>query len=460
MKISIILAAGEGTRMKSKVPKVLHKVAGEPMLRYIVDSCRDSGIEKTVVVVGHGADAVKEAFSDENMIFREQPVGEGHPYGTGFAVKQGVQDFNDEDTVLVVTGDTPLIRKETLLSLMKAGESGNYEALVLTAMLENPFGYGRIIRGSSSNIVKIVEEKDATEQEKAVREVNSGIFVFRGKALKEGLEKLSTDNSQGELYLTDLIKIFNDEGRKVGAVILRDPKEMMGVNSRVQLAQCEAVIRQMINEAHMMKGVTLMDPQGTVIERSVEIGRDTVIYPGAVLQGKTKIGEDCVIYGTTRVVDSVIGDSVVLDNALIEESVVGSGTKVGPYAHLRPKSTIGENTKIGNFVEVKNAVFGNRSKAGHLAYIGDADVGEDVNVGCGTIFVNYNGREKFRTKVGDRAFIGSNSNLVAPVEIGEDGYIAAGSTITKKVGKGQLSIERSKQKNLDGWVEKKGLKKQ
>ncbi|MDO5713044.1 MAG: bifunctional UDP-N-acetylglucosamine diphosphorylase/glucosamine-1-phosphate N-acetyltransferase GlmU [Tissierellia bacterium] len=459
MKISIVLAAGEGTRMKSKLPKVLHPVAGKPMLGYIVDSCKDCGIDKTIVIVGYGSEKVKKVFADSEVIFRDQPVGEGIPYGTGFAVKQAINDFEDEDTVIILTGDTPLIQSETLDSLIKERESGNYAALVLTAIQENPFGYGRIIRGENSNIVKIVEEKDANDKEKAVNEVNSGIFAFRGEDLKNALGKLSTDNSQGELYLTDVIKILVEERKKVGAHILRNAQEMLGVNSKVQLAICEGEIRQNINNHHMLNGVTILDPRTTIIESEVEIGSDTVIYPGAILQGRTVIGKDCTIYGTTRVVDSTIGDHVILDNVLVEESSVGDGSKLGPYAHLRPKSQIGKNTKIGNFVEVKNSVFGDGSKAGHLAYIGDADIGKDVNIGCGTIFVNYNGAEKFRTSVGDRAFIGSNSNLVAPLVVEEDGYIAAGSTITRKVEKGQLSIERSRQKNLNGWVEKKGLKK-
>lgn len=459
MNVSIVLAAGEGTRMKSKLPKVLHPVAGKPMLGYIIDSCKKSGIDKTVVIVGHGGDRVKDTFKEEEVIFREQPMGDDVPYGTGFAVQQALEDFEDEDTVLILTGDTPLIQPETLESLVKRRETGKYSGIVLTAMLDNPFGYGRIIRGDSSNIVKIVEEKDADDKEKAVNEVNSGIFAFRGGSLKEALGYLSTDNSQGELYLTDVIKILVEQGEKVGAHILRNPEEMMGVNSKVQLARCEAKMREIINEHHMTEGVTIPDPKSVIIENDVVIGRDTVIYPGAVLQGKTVIGDDCTLYGTTRVVDSVIGDGVTLDNVLVEESVVGDNSKLGPYAHLRPNSKIGKNTKVGNFVEVKNSNFGDGSKAGHLAYIGDADVGKDVNIGCGTIFVNYNGKEKFRTTVGDRAFIGSNSNLVAPLEVEEDGYIAAGSTITKKVGKGQLSIERSRQKNLSGWVERKGLKK-
>lgn len=459
MIVSIILAAGEGTRMKSHLPKVLHKIAGRPMLSYVIHTCKKAQVDKNIVVVGHKSDLVREEFSDSDVVFVDQPFGEDVPYGTGFAVMQGIDEFSDEDTVVVMTGDTPLITEDTLIRFLQFHKNKNLACSVLTAIVEDPFGYGRIIRGESSNILKIVEEKDASDKEKAVNEVNSGIFAFSGKELKESLKLLDTDNSQGELYLTDVVKLLVSQDKKVRGFILKDKNEMYGVNSRVQLSICEELIRKRINTCHMEKGVTLINPENTIIEAGVEIGRDTIIYPGAILQGKTVIGKNCTIYGNTRIVDSTIEDCVTIDNVLIEESYVGEGAKLGPYARLRPKSKVGKNTKIGNFVEVKNSNIGDGSKAGHLAYIGDADVGENVNIGCGVIFVNYNGKEKFRTTVNDNAFIGSNSNLVAPVEVGESGYIAAGSTITKKVEKGQLSIERASQRNIDNWVSRKKLDK-
>ena len=457
MNVSIVLAAGEGTRMKSKQAKVLHKIGGKPIIDYVIKSAKLAGSDKTIVVTGHRHDLVDAHLKDQDVVIKEQPIGDGQPYGTGFAVMQGLSEVNKEDTVTILTGDTPLISEETLKSLICYHKKGNYDACVLTANLKNPFGYGRIIRKENSSIEKIVEEKDADDKEKAVQEVNSGIFTFNGGALKEALKHLESDNAQGELYLTDAIKILNEQGKKVGAYILKDSREMLGINSRVQLSHVETILRQRINEKHMENGVTFLNPETTIVETDVEIGPDTVIYPGVILQGKTRIGQACTLYGTTRIVDSQIGDHVVVDNVLIEESVVEDHTKLGPYAHLRPKSHIGKHVKIGNFVEVKNASLGEGTKAGHLAYIGDAKVGKDVNIGCGSIFVNYNGKEKFHTEVGDHAFIGSNANLVAPVQVEDYGYIAAGSTITKKVGKGQLSIERDKQKNLDGWAERLGL---
>ncbi|MBP2025963.1 bifunctional UDP-N-acetylglucosamine diphosphorylase/glucosamine-1-phosphate N-acetyltransferase GlmU [Peptoniphilus stercorisuis] len=458
MKVSIILAAGEGTRMKSKTPKVLHEILGAPMLKYVIDSSKRSDVEKICVIIGHKADEIKNYFQDEDVLFRVQPMGEDEPYGTGFAVKQAVGDFDDNDTVVVLNGDTPLIREQTLDGFLQFHEQGHFSCTILTADLKDPTGYGRIVRDDDAKIVKIVEQKDASEKEKLIREINSGIFAFNGGDLKRALESLDTDNAQGELYLTDVVKILVSEKKKIGGFKLRDKREILGVNNREHLSNCTEIMKERVNKKFMENGVTLIDPNNTYIEPSVEIGFDTIIYPGAIIQGNTTIGENCKIYGTTRIIDSEIKDNIVIDNTLIEESIIGSNTKVGPYAHIRPNSNIGENAKVGNFVEIKNSNFGNGSKASHLAYIGDADVGENVNIGCGVIFVNYDGKNKFRTTVSNNAFIGSNSNLVAPVEVEEYGYVAAGSTITKNVKEGQLSIERSIQKNIDGWVEKKNLK--
>ena len=459
MIVSIVLAAGEGTRMKSSTPKVLHKIAGKPLVEYVIRSAKDAGSEKTVVIVGHKSDLVSKELENQDVVVRQQPMSEDVPYGTGFAVMQALDCFKDDDVVVVLTGDTPLITSCTLEDFIQSFKKNDYEACVLTANLKDPTGYGRIIRKENSSIGKIVEEKDASDKEKAVQEVNSGIFAFKGSALRHALKYLETDNAQGELYLTDVIKILNEEGHRIGAYILKDANEMLGINSRIQLAHVEKLMRRRINDRHMMNGVSLLDPEITIIEDDVEIGNDTVIYPGAILSGKTKIGKNCLLYGNTRIKDSVIGDDVVLDNVLVEESRIHNHVKLGPYAHIRPNSEIHDHVKIGNFVEVKNASLGEGTKAGHLAYIGDAEVGKEVNIGCGTIFVNYNGLEKFHTEVGDHAFIGSNSNLVAPVEIEDYGYIAAGSTITKKVEEGQLSIERGKQKNIDNWSKRLGLMK-
>lgn len=460
MRVSVILAAGEGTRMKSKLPKVLHKVAGKPMIELVIEAARKSEVEKISVVLGHGKEKIEEYLKKEDVIFRYQPIGESNPYGTGFAVMQSLEDFADEDTVIILNGDTPLINHETLNGLLKFHEEGNYSATILTAMMDNPFGYGRIIRDDDANISKIVEQKDATEKEKLIREINSGIFVFNGSDLKYGLNLIDTNNSQGELYLTDVISILVNDNKKIGGYKLRNNEEIIGVNSRDSLCECSKILQERINREYMIRGVTLIDDRQIYIEKSVTIGRDTVIYPGAILMGNTTIGEDCIIYGNTRIIDSTIGNGVEIDNCLIENSSVGDNSKLGPYSHLRPNSNIGKNTKIGNFVEVKNSNFGDGSKAGHLAYIGDGDVGENVNIGCGVIFANYDGKNKHRSIVGDNSFIGSNSNLVAPVEIEKNAYVAAGSTITKTVLEGELSVERAKQVNIKGWLEKKGLIKE
>lgn len=459
MNIGIILAAGEGTRMKSRHPKVLHKISGKPLLSYVLDQAQKAEIGKNVVIVGHGKEAVMESITGENIIYEEQPVHQGAPYGTGYAVMQGMKHVGDEDKVVILCGDTPLITAGTLTELMEYHDSHKNKATVLTTILEDPTGYGRIVRKEEGSLQAIVEHKDATDEQREIGEINSGIYCFSGRELKLGLDGIDNDNSQNEYYLTDVISVLVKGGFKVGAHMIKDSSQIHGINSRVQLAQADDIIRERINIGHMENGVTLINPRDTYIESSVVIGRDTVIYPGAVLEGETVIGEDCVIRGATRIVDSIIGDKVSIESTLIEKSRVGNGCKIGPYAHLRPDSDLGQNVKIGNFVEIKKATMGDDSKASHLSYVGDAQVGSGVNIGCGVVFVNYDGERKFKSTIGDNAFIGSNSNLIAPVKVDDWGYVAAGSTITDNVGEGELSIARARQVNKAGWVEKKGLKK-
>lgn len=459
MNISIILAAGEGTRMKSKLSKVLHKVCGKPILEYVIKASRGAGTEKNVVVVGHGGDMVKEYFKDDPIVFKDQPIGEDVPYGTGFALMQAVDHIEDNSTVIILYGDTPLITELTINKLINYHKENEFQATVLTAILDNPTGYGRIIREDAGDILKIVEEKDALDEEKKVKEINSGIYCFNGKLLKDALSKIDNNNAQNEYYATDVIGILKKEGYRVGAYVIEDSIEIHGVNSRIQLAFTEEIMRKRINEYHMVNGVTIINPENTYIEDGVQIGRDTVIYPGVSLEGNTEIGEDCIIRNNSRIINSIINNEVSIESSTIEDSIVGENTHIGPHAHLRPNSNIGKNVKIGNFVEVKNSTLKDNTKASHLSYIGDADVGYNVNIGCGVVFVNYNGKEKFRTTVGDNAFIGSNANLVAPVNVEPWGFVAAGSTITKEVPEGALSIARAEQKNIEGWIEKKGYKK-
>lgn len=455
MNISIILAAGEGTRMKSKTPKVLHKICGKPILEYVIDASKFANVEKNYVVVGHGGAEVREYFKDEDVIFKTQPMGEQYPYGTGYAVMQAINHIEDDENVLILYGDTPLISSETIEKLLDYHKENEYKGTVLTAYVEEPTGYGRIIRNENGEISKIVEQKDATEEELQIKEINSGIYCFKGKDLKEALGEIDNDNAQGEYYITDVIAILKAKNQKVGAFLIDNPDEIYGINSKVQLAFCEKIMRQRINEKYMENGITIINPENTYIESGAKIGRDSIIYPGAIITANTIIGEDCIIGENSRIENSKIGNKVHIYSSTITDSTIDDKCNIGPYAHLRPNSHLGKNVRIGNFVEVKNSTIGDNSKAGHLAYIGDADVGKNVNIGCGVVFVNYNGKEKFRSIVENNAFVGSNANLVAPVVVKEWGYVAAGSTITEEVGEGNLSIARAKQVNIEGWVDKK-----
>lgn len=459
MKVSVILAAGEGTRMKSKKPKVLHEILGRPMLFYVLNSCKHSQVEKNLVVVGHNKEKVCKAFEDEKDVeFIEQPIGDNVPYGTGYAVMNALDKIEDDDTVIILNGDTPIISNSTISCFLRYHEERNNDITVLSADMKDPTNYGRIVRDENANVVAIVEEKDASEKQKLIREINSGIFAFKGSSLKSALQKINTDNAANELYITDTLEILVKEGKRVDSFKLRDTREILGVNSRYELSIAAEILQKKINKEYMINGVGIIDPKSTYIEYGATIERDVMIYPGTRIDRKSVIKEGAEIYSST-IKNSTIGEDVIIRSSEIEDSSIGRGTKVGPYAHLRPNSHVGENCKIGNFVEVKNSNVGDGSKMSHLAYIGDADVGSGVNIGCGVVFVNYDGRDKFRAKVGDNAFIGSNANLVAPIEVEDNGYVAAGSTITKKVLKGQLSLERAPQKNIDGWVERKGFMK-
>ena len=447
---AIILAAGKGTRMKSKYPKVVHKVCGKEMVNHIIDVSKKSGVNDVVAILGHESEVVKNILPEDTMIAMQ-----AEQLGTGHAVKMAKEYINDEDTIVILCGDTPLIKEETLKRLFDYHIENEYTATVLTTKVDNPTGYGRVIRDENGDLLKIVEQKDGNAEELAVNEINSGIYCFKGQMLRESLDLLDNNNAQGEYYLTDTIKILRDKGFKVGAFNGSTIEELMGVNSRVELAKAEALMRKRINEQHLVNGVTIIDTATTYIEADVKIGSDTIIYPGVMLHGNTKIGNECIIGMNSSITNSTIGNNTEVKNSTIIDSNVGDNTTVGPYAYLRPKSNIGNNVKIGDFVEVKNATIEDNSKASHLSYIGDAHVGKDVNIGCGVVFVNYDGKNKFKSEVKDGAFIGSNSNLVAPVVVEEKGYVATGSTITDNVPEGALAIARERQVVKEGWVEKK-----
>ncbi|MCJ7856226.1 bifunctional UDP-N-acetylglucosamine diphosphorylase/glucosamine-1-phosphate N-acetyltransferase GlmU [Lachnospiraceae bacterium NSJ-143] len=447
---AIILAAGEGTRMKSRLPKVLHEVMGKTMVKRVVDTAKELGAENICVVTGHKAEEVQESLRGENVEFALQK----EQLGTGHAVMQAERFIDDSKDVLILYGDTPLISADTLKRLVEYHRNENNGVSIISAVVENSEGYGHIIRNKSGAFVKNVEYKDATDEEKLVKEINSGIYCFKGSSLKKALKLITNDNVQGEYYLPDALEIILRSGEKVNAMAIGNVAEFAGVNNRVQLAQANRIMRERINERHMLNGVTIISTENTYIYDDVKIGMDTIIYPGCVLEGNTVIGEGCSIGPDTRLTDMRLADNVAVQYTVAMESEIGSGTKVGPFAYIRPNSKIGENIKIGDFVEVKNSVIGNGTKVSHLTYIGDSDVGERINFGCGTVTVNYDGKKKYRTVIEDDVFIGCNANLVAPVTLKKGSYVAAGSTITKDVPEKSLAVARNRQQNIDGWAKK------
>ncbi len=447
-RYGIVLAAGQGKRMKSKLYKVLHKVCGKPMVGHVTDALAEAEIQHTYVVVGHGAEAVQQYLGE-----RVQYVMQQEQLGTGHAVLQAAPLLAEQaGTTVIVCGDTPLIRGETIRRMVELHEESGAAATIMTAVIEDPTGYGRIIRGADGSVARIVEHKDCDEEEAAVREINAGTYVFDNRKLFAALSRVTNDNAQGEYYLTDVFRILSEEQERILAYPIEDITETIGVNDRIALAEAERHMRERINREHMQGGVTIIDPAHTYIESGVTIGADTVLLPGTILRSGTIIGEDCVIGPQAEIAASKIGSGVTIRYAVLEQAVVGDGTTVGPFAYLRPGAEIGSGVKIGDFVEIKNSVIGNGSKVPHLSYVGDADVGERVNIGCGVITANYDGFNKNRTTIKDDAFIGSNSNLIAPVTVGEGAYIVAGSTITQDVPDDAMAIARERQTNKEGYA--------
>ena len=451
MFTSVILAAGMGTRMKSNMPKVIHRVCGKPLTKWVIDASYEAGAKNVLAIVGHKADMVKETIGDvcEYALQAEQK-------GTGHAVMQA-EDFisRNEGSVVILNGDTPLITADTINKAIEYHTNSLNSATVITAILDDATGYGRIVRDDSENVLKIVEHKDATDEERKINEINSGMYVFNSSSLVSALKELTPNNAQGEYYLTDTLEILLNKGEKVGAYAIEDNDEIRGINDRVQLNEAETIMRKRINENHMRNGVTMRLPDTIYIEADVEIGNDTEIASNVTLKSGTKIGSNCIIGQGSTLDKAIIGDNVDILNSVILNSTVDSGTHVGPFAYIRPNCKVGKDVKVGDFVELKNSNIDDGTKISHLTYIGDSDVGKRVNFGCGTVTCNYDGKNKFRTTIGDDCFVGCNTNFVSPINVGDNAYIAAGSTITEDIPSKSLSIARARQVNKENWADKR-----
>jgi bifunctional UDP-N-acetylglucosamine pyrophosphorylase / glucosamine-1-phosphate N-acetyltransferase len=449
----VILAAGQGTRMKSALPKVLHRIAGRPMIEYVLRTARSLDPQTITLIVGHQAESVKTHLAAQprlHFAVQEPQRGTAHALQQAESVLSG-----RSGTLVMLSGDVPLLSAATLQRLVDSHTGAKAAATVVSAMVERPYGYGRIVR-SRGKIARIVEERDASPTERTIKEINSGIYAFDMAPLWDALRSIASQNAQGEFYLTDLVAIYNRRKLPVGTLLLDDVHETRGINSRSELAEVSKIVRQQKNEELMAAGVTIIDPATTYIEENVEVGRDTVIHPGVFLEGQTRIGSACEIHANVRIVDSEIADRVTVNNfCMIVGTRVADGASVGPFAHLRADTVVGEKARIGNFVELKKTTLGPGSKANHLAYLGDATIGANVNVGAGTITCNYDGERKSATVIEDGAFIGSDTQLIAPVKVGKGAYVAAGSSITEDVPAGSLGIARGRQTNIPGWVERK-----
>ena len=449
----VILAAGQGTRMKSRLPKVLHPVSGRPMIEHVLRTAESVRPATITLIVGHRADVVRERLrggSELQFAVQEPQLGTAHALQQAEPVLAG-----HTGTVVLLSGDVPLLRPEALRRLVETHQAAGAAATVMTANVDRPYGYGRIVR-TKGRIARIVEERDASPTERQIREINSGIYAFDLAPLFDALRGIASQNAQGEFYLTDLIAIYRRRKLPVETLLNEHPHEIRGINSRTELAEVSRIVRQTKNEELMAAGVTIIDPATTYIDPDVQVGPDTVIHPGVLLEGQTRVGAACELHAQVRIVDSEIGDQVTVNNfCLIVGAQVANGAQVGPFAHLRPETRVGEKAKIGNFVELKKTTLGPGSKANHLSYLGDATIGANVNVGAGTITCNYDGERKHPTVIEDGAFIGSDTQLIAPVKVGKGAYVGAGSSITEDVPAGALGIARGRQSNVEGWVERK-----
>jgi bifunctional UDP-N-acetylglucosamine pyrophosphorylase / glucosamine-1-phosphate N-acetyltransferase len=449
----ILLAAGQGTRMESALPKVLHPLAGRPLFVHALTTAQRLAPSRVAVVVGHGAEAVCQAYGGADVVWavQEKQLGTGHAV---LCAKAAFADFSGD--LLILSGDVPLIQEKTLRAMVERHRSRQAAVTLLTASLDRPAGYGRVVRDVAGSITGIVEEKDASDAQRQIGEVNAGVYVVSSVFLFEALSSVKNDNQQGEYYLPDIVAIGLAQGKVIETVQVDDAREMMGVNTREELAFMEKSLRERINRKWMLAGVTLKDPDTTYIDESVTIGKDTVIGPNTQLRGKTTIGERCRIDGTAFLTDVEIGDDVELKfSVMITSSRIGAGAIIGPFAQLRPGNELGRNVHIGNFVEAKAAHIGDGTKANHLTYLGDVTIGRDSNIGAGTITCNYDGFQKYKTKIGDRVQVGSDTTLVAPIALGDDVYVATASTVRNDVPAGALVFNQREEKIREGWTEQK-----
>ena len=447
----IIMAAGKGKRMKSNLPKVLHNLAGKPILNYVLDAVDQLEEKRKILIIGYKSDKIRELIGNQ-IEYAEQK----EQLGTAHAVLQTKKLLSGfKGDVLILSGDVPFLTVKTLKKLLKYHQDNNFCCTLLSAVLKNPKGYGRIIRDKKGKIKGIIEEVDLSREKKKITEINSGIYCFSKERLFQALEKIATDNKQEEYYLTDTVKILLGEGLAVGNIIVKDNSEILGINNRLDLADASRKVNQKTLQGLMLRGVTIVDPNSTFIEQGVKIGQDSIIYPFTIIEKNTKIGSSCIIGPYSYLIDANIGNEVRVWASIIMSSTIKEGANIGPYAHLRPGTVVEKGAKIGNFVELKKTIMGEGSKASHLTYLGDAIIGKKVNIGAGTITCNYDGEKKNKTVIEDGVFIGSNNSLVAPVKLGKDSYTAAGSTITEDVPANNLAIARSRQTNISGWRKKK-----
>ena len=451
----VVLAAGQGTRMKSQLPKVLHPIAGRPLIEHVLRTADSVSPSTITVIVGHRAELVRERlsrFTRQDLQFALQEPQRG----TAHALQQAETALTGRTgTVILLSGDVPLLKAGTLQRLLETHRGANAAATVVTATVERPYGYGRIVR-TKGRIARIVEERDASPAQRQIREINSGIYAFDLAPLFDALRGIASQNAQGEFYLTDLVAIYRRRKLMVETLSVDNPEEIRGINSRTELADVSRVVRQTKNEELMAAGVTLIDPATTYIDPDVVVGPDTVIHPGVFLEGHTRVGAACEIQAHVRIADSEIGDRVTINNfCLILGARVAHGATVGPFAHLRPETVVHESAKVGNFVELKKTSLGPGSKVNHLSYLGDATIGANVNVGAGTITCNYDGEKKHQTVIEDGAFIGSDTQIVAPITVGTGAYVGTGTTVRENVPAGALAVSAGKQRNIEGWVEQK-----